>query len=128
PFLVQSQGAPAIAHLDYGEWLDEQRRPAGRLIVHDAWHRAAELRAHRNYVAPRTLCHDRVLDGVAERRRTHELSQAGHQPIVGTTQLGADATQRRAGAVQDFAALADRIRNVLGEPRMIAQETLHELE
>ena len=67
--LFEDQRAPAIAHLDHGQRLDEQRGAAGRLIVDDARHLAARLGADRDDVAAGALGDHRVLDDVAKGRR-----------------------------------------------------------
>jgi hypothetical protein len=47
---------------------------------------------------------------------------------VRAAQLGADARQRRAGRVEHFAAVADGVLDVFGQPRVVAQENVRQLE
>ncbi len=68
------QRAPAIAHLDHGQRLDEQGGAARRLVVHDGRYLAAGVGADRNHVAAGALGDDRVLDGVAELRGGHQVT------------------------------------------------------
>ena len=119
---LENQRAPAIGHLDDRQGLDEERRSAGRLVVHDAGHLAAGLGADRDHVAASPLRHHWILDDVAIRCRRHDLAQAPSPgPVVCATQLGPQATEGRAGGIQHVAAFADGILDILGQARMVAE-------
>ena len=72
--------------------------------------------------------HHRILDDISERRRGHDLAQAGYQPIVGGPQLGADAAERRTGGIEDFAAFADGILDVFDQARVVAKVDIDQLK
>ena len=126
--LVQTQCSPAVAHLDHRQWFDKQRRAAGGLVVDDAGHLATRFGANGDDVASGALRDDRVLHGVAERRGAHQVAQSSDQAVVGAAQLGSDATERRAGGVEDLAVFAERVVDVLDQAGVIAQVDAGELQ
>ncbi len=103
--LFQLQFAHLVVKFHRRERLDEQRRAAGRLIVHDALNAAFEIRFDGNHVAPAPLRDDCLLQIRRIARITHDAAQFFLHPTEDFAQRSARFSQLRRGVVAHFAGV-----------------------
>ena len=98
-----------IVELHDGHRLDEERRACRRLIVNDAWKKAAILRLDGNDVALITQCHDGLLEIFLVLRRPQGRTDALLDAVLCCLDLRAKAPELDAGIISQTAMLVEGI-------------------
>ena len=105
--LLHLQFTDPVARFDRCRWLDEDRLPRLRRIVHDAAERYPSFAAHRNHIATVAQRHGRIVHAMVRLEPGHQAFEQPHEFALGPAHLLAQASQCGRGIVAQFPVLGE---------------------